>query len=290
MKWCLKNFQGMRCMAGLLALALYTNAALAAEGFLKNGVTAHRGNSGEHPENTLPAFRSAIDLGADWIELDIFLTRDGKLVLSHDRTTGRMGDRSLVVPDSTYEELRTVDVAASFRQARGKTIRECPKHTMPLLEEVIALVMTQERTRVSIQPKMDCVAEAVALVRKMRAEKWAGFNDGNLQYVAKVKELAPEIVVFWDRNRTNITQDLKIAQQHGFEGFVLERALVTPERVREIQAAGLEAGAWTVNDEAQMKRFLAYGIDRIYTDHPRRLLEIKRQRSGPDPRETRSRP
>jgi glycerophosphoryl diester phosphodiesterase len=106
-----------------------------------------------------------------------------------------------------------------------------------------------------------------------------GFNDGNLQFMASVKELAPEIRVFWDRNGTNVTQDINVARQHGFEAMVLERRLVTAERVRAIQSAGLEAGAWTVNDAAEMRRLLDLGIDRIYTDYPRQLLEIKRERA-----------
>ena len=83
-----------------------------------------------------------------------------------------------------------------FRQRNNKSIETVPKHTtIPLLEKVLRMVMTQHRTRVSIQPKMDCVADAIALVRRMGAEKWVGFNDGNLQYMAEVKRLAPEIPV-----------------------------------------------------------------------------------------------
>lgn len=264
----------------MLKVAAVGVLAEPADEFLHNGVTAHRGNSGEHPENTIPAFRSAIALGADWIELDVFRTRDGKLVLSHDRTTGRVSDQDLIVPESTYEELRKLDVATGFRREHGKSVNECPKHAMPLLEEVLRLVIAQRRTRVSIQPKMDCVADAVALVRRLAAEEWVGFNDGNLQYLAKVKEMCPKLTVFWDRNRTNMHEDIRLARQHGFEALVLHCGLVNGERVRAIHAAGLEAGAWTVNDEAEMKRFLDLGIDRIYTDYPGRLLAIKRERAA----------
>ena len=129
---------------------------------LHNGVTAHRGNSGEFPENTLAAFQSGIDIGADWIELDVFRTKDGKLVVIHDGTTERVGNKNLVVADSTYEQLLAVDVATDFRQRNNKPIETVPKHTIPLLEEVLRLVMTQNKTRVSIQPKMNCVADAIA--------------------------------------------------------------------------------------------------------------------------------
>ena len=162
------------------------------------GVTAHRGNSGSYPENTLPAFASAIALGVDWMECDIFKTKDGKIVVIHDAGTGRMGDRNLLVADSTYEELLRVDVATEFRQMHGKSLDECPKGKIPLLEEVIRLTMTQRLTRLSIQPKMDIVDEAVALIREMKAESWIGFNEGSISRVRRVKELAPDLPVFYD--------------------------------------------------------------------------------------------
>ena len=242
--------------------------------FLHNGITAHRGNSAELPENTIAAFQGGIDAEADWLEMDIFRTKDGKLVVTHDRTTKRVGDKSLVVPDSTYEELLTVDVAADFRKRNNKSIQEVPKHTIPLLEDVLRLVMTQQKTRVSIQPKMACVAEAIAIVKKLKAESWVGFNDGNLDYMTEVKRLAPEIPVFWDRGQSDIDSDLQIANEHGFESLVLHHRSVTKEKVDQIHAAGLEAGAWTVNDRETILWMLALGVDRIYTDDPRLLLRL----------------
>jgi len=247
--------------------------------FLHNGVTAHRGNSGEFPENTLAAFQSGIDVGADWIELDVLRSKDGKLVVIHDKTTERVGDKTLVVVDSTYEQLLAVDVATQFRHAHKESIETVAKHTIPLLEDVLRLVMTQHKTRVSIQPKVDCVADAIDLVRKLGAEKWVGFNDGNLQYMVEVKRLAPGIPVFWDRGESDVSADIRIAKQHGFEWLVLHHGVVTREKIDQIHAAGLQAGAWTVNDEATMARFLDWGIDRIYTDYPRLLLQQRAVRN-----------
>lgn len=247
-----------------------------AESFLHNGVTAHRGNSGEFPENTLSAFQSGIDLGADWIELDIFRTTDGRLVVIHDQTTARVGDKPLDVRNVTYQELLTVDVAADFRRRTGQTLQACPPQRIPLLDDVLRLVMQQNRTRVSIQPKMDCVADAVQLVRERKAERWVGFNDGNLQYMSQVKRLAPELPVFWDRGgQTDIDADIQTARQHGFESLVLHSNGFSAEKVRKIQAAGIAVGAWTVNDPAEMEKLLSMGVDRLYTDHPRQLLALK---------------
>ncbi len=252
---------------------------VAGRSFPSNGVTAHRGNSGEFPENTVPAFQSGIDVGADWIELDIFRTKDGRLVVTHDRTTKRVGDRDVLIADSTYEELLEVDVAADFRRRMKKTVEECPPARIPLLKDILLLVKRQNKTRVSIQPKMDCVAEAVALVKELKAERSVGFNDGNLSYMSEVKRLALNIPVFWDRGAdTDIDEDIRIAKQRGFEALVLHHSGVTPEKVQKIKAAGIEAGAWTVNDAATMTRLLDVGVERLYTDFPRVLLALKSKR------------
>ncbi len=246
-----------------------------AASFLRNGVTAHRGNSGSFPENTIPALESGIDVGADWIELDIFRTRDGQLVVIHDQTTKRVGDQDRVVAESTYQQLSKIDVATDFRRRNGKSVEECPVERIPLLKEVLQRVMTQNRTRVSIQPKMDCVADAVALIKEMNAERWVGFNDGNLDYMTEVKQLDPTIPVFWDRGKeTDIDQDITIAQRHGFEALVLHHEGVTAEKVQKIKAAGITVGAWSVNDPETMKRLLELGVERIYTDHPQLLLSL----------------
>src|SRR5690554_5348047 len=166
------------------------------------GITAHRGNSSEFPENTIPAFESAIALGVDWAELDIHLTKDGKVVVIHDVNTDRVGDKSLEVATSTYKELLTVDVATGFRNEQNRSSEEIPPQTIPLLEDVLAVFLKQERTKISIQPKADCVGEAIQIIERLEAHHIVGFNDGNLAYMSKVKELAPQIPVFWDRPRS----------------------------------------------------------------------------------------
>ena len=260
-----------------LSLSQRANAQEAASSaaFLQNGVTAHRGNSIEFPENTMAAFQSAIELGADWIELDLFLTRDGKIVVIHDKSTARVGDRALMVGESTYDQLLAVDVASDFRKRHHKSLDECPPAKIPLLEDVLRLVGTQAKTRVSLQPKVDCVAEAVAIVQKLKMERQAGFNDGNLQFMIEAKRRAPEVTIFWDRGpETDLDKDIAIAREHQFHALVLRHDGVTEVKIQKIKAAGLEAGAWTVNDPKVMHKLHNWGVQRIYTDDPRTLLRL----------------
>lgn len=250
--------------------------ATGSDDFLSNGVTAHRGDSGNFPENTLPAFKSGIDSGADWIELDLFRTKDGKLVVIHDATTQRTGDKNLAVTDSTYEELLTVDVATDFRKRTGQSLQQCPAERIALLEDVLRMVIQQDRTRVSIQPKMDCVADAIDLIQRLNADRHVGFNDGDLALMAEVKRRLPETPVFWDRGAdTNIDADIATAKRLGFDSLVINHHGITAEKVQKIKAAGLEAGAWTVNEPVRMSEMLGIGVNRLYTDYPQLLLALK---------------
>ena len=251
----------------------FCSFSFAAEKPSLKGVTAHRGNSWDFPENTIPAFESAVKLGVDWAELDVHRTKDGKLVVIHDKTTGRVGDKNLEVAGSNYDELLSVDVATGFRTAKGRTGEQVPPQHIPLLEEVIRVFLKQSKTKLSIQPKTDCVEEAIQLIEKMDASHLVGFNDGNLDYMAKVKQLAPHIPVFWDRPAdAHIDEDIKIAKEKGFEALVVNHQGLTAAKIRKIKEAGLESGAWTVNDQETMQKLLGYGVERIYTDFPR-LLE-----------------
>ncbi len=243
------------------------------------GITAHRGNSSDFPENTIPAFESAISLGVDWAELDVHKTKDGLLVVIHDANTAKVGDKNMTIAQHTYEELKSVDVAHQFRQKYDLALAKCPIQTIPLLEEVLALFAKGGNTKISIQPKMDCVKEAIELVKKYNMTNKVGFNDGNLAYMAMVKKLAPEIPVFWDRpHNTDIDADIKIAKTHKFEAMVINQQGVTADKVRKVKAAGMEVGAWTVNETAAMKKLLALGVQRIYTDEPQKLMILQKDR------------
>ncbi len=269
----------MKHVPFLIALcAAVCHAGSTPSSFLSNGVTAHRGNSGVCPENTLQAFQSAIDAGADWVETDIYLTKDRQLVISHDRDTGHTGDKKLSITNSTYAELLTVDVATGFRTRNALTPEQCPPVRIPLLVDALRLVMKQNRTRLSLQPKDECVQAAFDLIRELKAEKWVGFNDGSLNKMRQVKTLSRTVPVFWDRDaKTDIDKDIRIAKEEGFESLVVHFKGLTKEKVDKIRQAGLEAGVWTVNDEASMKAFLQMGVGRFYTDYPARLLRLKGQ-------------
>ncbi|NOW96591.1 glycerophosphodiester phosphodiesterase family protein [Mucilaginibacter sp. SG564] len=262
----------------VLPVAATAQTAIADANGVFTGVTAHRGNSVEFPENTLPSFQGGIDAGADWVELDIRTTKDGQIVISHDADTKRTTGVELLIPNATYQELERLDVAASFRKAKGLTLSQCPVQRMPLLKDALLLFMKQNRTHVSMHLKVDCVTEAIAIIKEAHAEQIVGFNDSGLDYVSKAKKLAPAIPIFWDRlPTTNIDEDIKVAKERGFETIVMHYSGVTQENVDKIKAANLKTGAWTVDDRPTFEKMLKLGIERIYTDDPKLLITIKKE-------------
>ncbi len=270
---------GMVVFATMVTIAAALGgAALAAAGEdrpLTPGVTAHRGNSAAFPENTLPAFAAGLRLGADWLELDVRLSKDGELVVIHDADTRSVGDRNLVIAEHTYAELAQVDAATGFRARHQLSPAQCPPQRLPRLGEVLELVKQAGRGRVSLQPKADCVDQIVALVKRLQAEAWVGFNDGSLAKLRRARELLPQTPIFWDLGeRPDLDEAIPTATAEGFTGLVVHQNGLTAAGVARIAAAGLEPGVWTVNEEKKMAELLAWGVRRFYTDEPERLIAV----------------
>ena len=266
-------------MKNTLFAAVAYAAAIASGGdggtpVAENGITAHRGDSFSFPENSLRAFSAGNKSGADWIETDVRTTSDGKLVLMHNATTEAYCSVKKAVAESTYEELRNLDLAEKFRIKRKLSLEQCPKQEIVLLEDALDLILKERKARISLQPKSDCVDKVMEMVRRKGALKWVGFNDMNLQKMARVKELEPSATVFWDRGKSDINEDIKIAKQHGFEYVVLYRGVATPDKVKKLHDAGFKVGVWTENNPNDMERFLDMGVNRIYTDKPRLLKKL----------------
>jgi len=250
--------------------------------FLNNGVTAHRGNSEERPENTLPSFENAMQIGADWIELDARYAGDGRLVVIHDRNTGRIGDANLDVSATTYDELKKVDVAYQFRRAHCLSYEACSRVSLPLLADVLTMAKRQDKTRISIHHEDDSISDICALVKSFKAEAHVGFNSSSLKILRQARRLlCRDTPLFWDRgDKIDLDADIRLALQEGIETIVLYYPTVTSQVLERIHQAGLLVGAWTVNSLEAMRTFLAMGIDRLYTDNPVLPLKIKEPGHG----------
>ena len=232
-------------------------------------VIAHRGASGTRPENTLCAFRRAEALGAQMIELDVQLTRDGEVVVIHDWTLARTTDGRGRVASRTLRELRRLDAGAWFDPAyRGETI--------PTLREVLDAV--RMRVNVELKARGDDGLEARALdvVRAAGAEGRVIFSSFHPQSLVRLRARAgdADIAVLWSRQR--LLMALRLAEGVGATALHIRNGAVVPGEVRAARARGLEVRVWTVNEPGESAALQALGVSGLFTDFPERFLQ-----SGP---------
>ncbi len=233
-----------------------------------NGVTGHRGNPDALPENTLASFENAIALGVDVIETDVRESADHVLFLCHDETTGRTCDRNLVIEKTGSAELRKLN-------AGHGSLWNLP---LPTLDELLLLATRHPEIRVSLQPKCPAIGAICDAVKRAGLGNHIAFNDGNFDGMYEAKQRLPEAVIFYDTHSIEqLESGIEKAKKAGFFGIVAHCDSLNRERVAAIAAAGLEPGVWTVNDEAEMRKFFDMGVFRIYTDSPEKALRLKQE-------------
>lgn len=241
-------------------------------------IIAHRGASHDAPENTLASFKLGWQQRADACELDIWLSKDGKLVVSHDADTKRTTGVAKKIPESTLAELRALD-AGFWKDPNWKGEK------LPTLDEVLALIPDGKRLVIEIKCGVECLPE---LERVLKA---SGKPAAQLVIIsfhhdvcAESKKLFPKIPVLFlasfkqDKNtgKWSPTPDALIAKAKsaGLDGINLSyKGPLDAAFVKQTHAAGLKFYVWTVDDAAVAKQLLAAGADGITTNRPEWLRE-----------------
>jgi glycerophosphoryl diester phosphodiesterase len=262
-----------RTLAALMT-ALLAGVATAAEP--KVEIVAHRGASFDAPENTLAAVRLAWEQKADAAEFDVYLSKDGKIVVIHDATTKRTAGVDRKVVDQTCDELRKLDVG-KWKDAKfaGEKI--------PTLEEVLATVPAGKRVFIEVKcgpeivPELDRVLKAA----KLRPEQTAVISF-NADVIAAAKKARPDLQAYWIVNLAPKKQKPRTAEELIAKGKEIKAdgldLSATPEILDKtfgdkVKAAGFKLYVWTVNDAGLAKKMIAAGAESITTDRPGWLRE-----------------
>ena len=247
----------------------------AASGPLRAGgrpfIVAHRGASEDAPENTLPAFDLAIRSGAEVVECDVHLSRDGEVVVIHDADLGRTTAGRGAVAELSWRELRTVEAGYPARFGTRYAGTRLPR-LADLLE------MARCRCEVMIEIKADAVGAAAGGIeeRCVAAVTEAGMT-GHVAYismspsvVSRIRALDPDAVtglVFRRRRLWRLVPEA-IRVRANLLIHATTVLLARPGVVREARAAGLRTGAYVVNDESTLHRLLAAGVESLASDRP----------------------
>lgn len=232
---------------------------------------AHRGFSGKYPENTMLAFRKAVEIGADGIELDVQLTKDGEIVIIHDETIDRTTDGKGSVSDYTYEELSKFDASYIYRGEMGF-------NKIPTLREYFEMIkdtnlMTNIELKTGVKEYLGIEEKVWELIKEYKQEDKVIISSFNHFSVLRMREIAPQLKYgllseTWIINAGKYTHDLGIPCYHPV------RHNLIPEVIDEIKKYGVEINTYTVNNEDEIRYMIEKGIDIIIGNFPDRTKKI----------------
>ena len=236
---------------------------------------AHRGASGHAPENTFAAFRKAIAMGAGFIETDLQLSRDARLVTIHDATVNRTTNGQGAVHDLTLAELRRLDAGSWFGS-------EFAGERIPTIEEILEFAKKHDVVfYLELKPSGSWGGEH-ALISALRESGEIArtvvisFDPAILANVRKIEPTVMTGLLF----EGQISDPLDKALEIGARQLAVRGSLVTPRLLKEARQRDLQVVCWTVNHPAHMRLLVEAGVDGIISDYPDRLLELTRRKDG----------
>ncbi|SDL49956.1 glycerophosphoryl diester phosphodiesterase [Catalinimonas alkaloidigena] len=231
-------------------------------------ISAHRGYSNLAPENTLSAFRKAIEVGADYFECDVRRTQDDSLVILHDATIDRTTNRKGKLASFTYADLRQVD--AGYPTKFGK---QFAGEKLPTLREALALAKGKIKVEIEIK-EAGLADDVVALVQELGMASDVSVISFDFGEIQRVKELAPAIPVKYLVGKTWGQKELD--QLLSIRGEYLGPSGVSsPELIQLAHDKGVKIIAYTFNTPEGMAEALAAHLDGIATDFPEEAMKIR---------------
>lgn len=254
-------------------------------------LVAHRGGAHLAPENTMAAFRIALDdWGADLLEVDARLSRDGRVVLIHDALVDRTCDGTGEVSDLDWADLEVLDAGYRFSDLHGRNSFRGRGVRIPLLDEVLEAFPT---ARLNLEAKVAEVAKPmVDLIRRHSAEdrvliaaERERARRGVWGYPGPWGASRGQTFAFWLRARTGYSGGYRprfdiLQVPEVWNGI----RVVTPAFVQAAHAINVPVQVWTVDDEVDMRRLLEWGVDGIQTDRPDILAGVLMERGRGPPR------
>lgn len=239
-------------------------------------VIAHRGGSAYSPENTMSAFRKAVSMKAEMIELDVLLSKDGVPVVIHDATVDRTTNTKGTVSDFTLAELRKMDAGSWFDEKfKGEKI--------PTLEEV--LQFAKDKIAVNIEIKTEAVTDSVKngivekclkIVGKAGVKNQVIFSSFDYRALNHLEELAPEMpkAMLYEKSQSGEKLPSELVQEYHVNVFNCSHKQLSDEWIADLKKNNIPFFIYTVNDRDLMGSLIKKGATGIFSDKPDVLKEV----------------
>lgn len=257
---------------------------------------AHRGASARAPENTLEAYRLAVESGIGGLELDVHMTRDGGIVVMHDDDVGRCTDGAGLIREKSLDEVKSLDAGYRFSRDGGRTFPYRGQGLqIPTLEEVFQQ-FPETPINLDIKEDQAGIEEAVLqIIERNNAEGRIFVASQDQRVIRRFRKLSGgriptsssqfEVGVFLALSRLGLERLLRPAYAAlqvptSYRGI----EIVTPRFVEAAHDLGVRVDVWTVDDPEEMKRLLDLGVDVIMANRPEVLVEVLEQRNETRPK------
>ncbi len=251
-------------------------------------VIAHQGGDGVWPGDTMLAFENAVQIGADVLEMDAHITKDGQIVLMHDEDVDRTTDGTGLIEELTLDELKQLDAAYDWSNDGGKTFPYRGRGIqVPTLEEVFQR-FPQMRFVIEIKlTKNPIVKPLCDLIRQYNMQGKALIGSFHDEAMQNFRATCPEVAT---SAASDEVRNYVLLGKVFLWGFYLPQfqtiqppydpaeslgiTIVTERFIRESHAKNIRVEPWTVNDPDLMKQYIEWGVDGIITDRPDLLVEV----------------
>ena len=226
---------------------------------------AHRGFSGKYPENTMLAFRKAVEAGADGIELDVQLSKDGVPVVIHDETVDRTTDGTGCVRDLTLAELQALDASAGFAGVYGVNRIPTLREYLEFARKAPIVTNIEMKTGVFEYPGIE--GKVCALLREFGLENRVIISSFNHFTILRMREMMPGLK-YGFLSETWIIDAGKYCHAQGVPCYHPLFRNLTGEVVAELKQYGLEINTYTVNTPEDVRDLAAKGVDIVIGNFP----------------------
>lgn len=237
-------------------------------------IFGHRGAAGNYPENTMLSFIAAREAGADGIELDVQMTKDGELVVIHDETVDRTTNGTGFVNNFTYKELAKLDASYSYSQYQGKAF-------IPSLVEVLdwaaeSGVLLNIELKNGVIDYLGIEEKTIELIYKYKLEKNVIISSFNHYSLVDCKQISNEIetaILYME----GLYKPWEYAASIGATGLHPYYIAARKEIITQAQNSGIAVRPFTVNEKQVMKQLIESGCTAFITDYPELAASIREE-------------
>ena len=232
-------------------------------------VVGHRGVAGVEPENTIRGFRYALELGVDYTECDVHLTKDDQLIVMHDETVDRTTNGTGAIRDLTFAEIRSLDAGKGERVPTLTEVLEVVKDRAVLLIELKGEGVEEQAVRFASLAR----EKEPQTVREMQMEEQVAFTSFHLDRIRKVKRLDSSLKVgaIFGQPPADACQQ---ALDAGASGIGIHYRNLRRELVEEAHRLGLDVRAWNPDTVPEMQTMIDLGVDGVSSNRPDLLIPL----------------